>query len=54
MLVRKFKGGKAGLVLKGLWVIFNSDIMIMEIEFTHAASVYQVPTMPGSVLGTEN
>lgn len=23
-------------------VIFNNDIMIMEIEFTHAANVYQV------------
>lgn len=53
MLVRKFEGRKAGLVLKGLWVILNNDIMIMEIEFAHAANVYQVPTMPGSVLGTE-
>lgn len=54
MLVGEFKGGKAGLALKGLGVIFNSDIMIMEIEFTHAANVYQVPAMPHSVLGTEN
>lgn len=42
MLVRKFNGQKAGLVLKGLWVISNNDIMIMEIELTHAANVYQV------------
>lgn len=52
--MRKSKDRKAGLVLKGWWINFSSDITIMEIEFIHAANVYQVPTMPASVLRTEN